>query len=611
MTTLPRDTARWKWCAITCLAMMLLSLVPQLHLWIVRGRDWNGAYVGPYGDELLYAAYVNALIDGRTRKNDPFGGKDNSASAPLPESIFSIQFVPAYLIALPARTVGTSASTAFIVLIPVAALLASLSVFGLLNRATGDYRFSAAGTLFVLCFGCIVGRYGIFGTFVDIGVAAFPFLRRYQPAVAFPLFFVFQLLVWRALSSQDKRSARLHALLAGLTLATLVFSYLYLWTAAAAWLACIGMLWLYFRPTDRWQTSAVLIIIGVIAAIAVVPYAYLVFHRAATLDQQQILISTHGTDLLRVHEILGAAILGTLVIGVLRRRVERTEPRVIYAASLALLPFVVFNQQLLTGKMIQVFHFENFVVNYSTLLGLPILIALFWQPVPPRLLIWIAGLSIACVIIVVGLPSRLIFVPWAISNDRRIPVLRRLKELSEVDGTRVDLRTKAQTSTLVFSPSVGLIALLPTWTSQATLLNMTGADCSGQTREERKQLFYMHLYYSKVQSEALRQALNETLDRSADELSNVRTVIFGHERVFPYLSPQFQPVQPDEIECEVQAYQAYIDYFSRAEALRRPITYAVIPADGKFDFSNIDRWYERDSGERVGDYTLYRLKLRN
>src|SRR5258706_13655327 len=108
MSTSPSYISGWKLCSLTCLAMVLLSLVPQIHLWVVRGRDWNGAYVGPYGDELLYSAYVNALIEGRTRKNDPYGAKDNSAVAPLPESFFSIQFIPAYLIATPARIFGVS-----------------------------------------------------------------------------------------------------------------------------------------------------------------------------------------------------------------------------------------------------------------------------------------------------------------------------------------------------------------------------------------------------------------------------------------------------------------------------------------------------------------------
>jgi hypothetical protein len=351
--------------------------------------------------------------------------------------------------------------------------------------------------------------------------------------------------------------------------------------------------------------------IGAITAIALVPYVYLTSHRAAALDAQLILILTHRPDLLRVHEILGAVILVALVIAVLRRRIEQTEPRVIYAASLALLPFVVFNQQVLTGRTMQAFHFENFVVNYSTLVSLLILITFFWKPVPRRLLIWMAGLSFAWGIIVVGLPSRLLFVPWAISNDRRIPVLRRLKELSKQDGTLADLRTKSQAATLVFSPSGALIALLPTWTSQGTLLDITGVYCRGVTRDEQKKLFYMHLYYSKAETEALRQALNGIPDRSHEELSSVRTVIFGYERTSPALTPQFKPIQQDEIEREVQAYQTYANSFSREEALKRPLTYAVVASEGDFDFTNLDRWYERDTGERVGAYTLYHLKLRD
>src|SRR5438445_10456420 len=110
----PSYIARWKWCAITCLAMMLLSLIPQIHLWLVRGRDWNGAYVSPQGDEPLYSAYINSLIDGRTRRNDPFAARDDTITAPLPESTFSIQFIPPYVISSLARVFGASASTAII-----------------------------------------------------------------------------------------------------------------------------------------------------------------------------------------------------------------------------------------------------------------------------------------------------------------------------------------------------------------------------------------------------------------------------------------------------------------------------------------------------------------
>jgi hypothetical protein len=592
------------------MAMVLLSLVPQIHLWAVRGRNWNGAYVSPQGDEPLYSAYINALIEGRTRKNDPFGGTDSSTSAPLPESTFSIQFVPAYLISLLARTLGASASTSFIVLIGLAALFASLSLFWLLSRIVGDVHLAAAGTLFVLCLGGALGSYGVFGTFIDIAIPALPFLRRYQPAAAFPLFFLFQLLVWCALTSQSKRTIRVSATVAGVTLAALVFSYLYLWTAGAAWLACIGALWLYLRPHDRRKTITALTTIGGLTAIALTPYAYLLSQRASTLDEQQTLVSTHSPDLFRVHEILGALILLVLMVGLWRRRIERTEPRFIYAASLAMLPFVVFNQQILTGKMMQVFHFEIFAINYSTTLGLLLLVTLLWEPVPRRLLIWVAGLSFLWGVIVVGLPARVAFVPLAVENDKSVPVLLRLKEFSNQDGTLADLRTKGQASALVFSPTIAIIRLLPTWTSQGTLLDMGGVDFGNVTLEERKEFFYMHLYYSNVASDTLRRALSGMLNDPGMD-SYARTVVFGHERVTPALSVHFHSIQPDEIDQEVRNYQTYASSFSRDEAAKRPIAYAVVTTEGNSDFSNLDRWYERDAGERVGDYTLYRLKLRN
>src|SRR5688572_3913418 len=142
-----------KWCLSVAIAITFLALLPQLHLWYARGSQWHGAYATVDGDEFLYSAYLNALIDGRPRRNDPFSGRDDNPKAPLPESTFSIQFIPSFVIASLARVSGASASTAFIILIGVAGLLASFAVFWLLLCITRDNRISAAGTIFVLCLG--------------------------------------------------------------------------------------------------------------------------------------------------------------------------------------------------------------------------------------------------------------------------------------------------------------------------------------------------------------------------------------------------------------------------------------------------------------------------
>jgi len=332
--------------------------------------------------------------------------------------------------------------------------------------------------------------------------------------------------------------------------------------------------------------------------------------RSIAIDEQQIVVATRLPELFHVHEIIAAVLILVLAVGVIRRTISRSDPRFIYAASMALLPFIIFNQQVITGRTLQAFHFEIYSVNYSVAIGIAITLSLFGKKVPERIVVWMGVLSFLWGVIAVGVPARAIGVDLAIANDKRIPVLRRLKELSHQDGTMDDLRARGSASTLVFSPSVPLIMLLPSWTSQGTLLDITGGDCAGITREERKHFFYMHLYYSKTEPNALRQALQGPLPAPSDELRSVRNVVFGHARIFPGLSSRFTPVEPDEIEREVQIYQTYVNSFSPNEAMKRPLTYAIIPVDGSFDFTNLDRWYERDTGERQGDYVLYRLKLR-
>lgn len=604
--------ARWKWWILPATAMVLLSLIPQIHFWLVRGRDWNGAYATVQGDEFLYSAYINALTDGRSRRNDPFAGRDSTPMAPLPESTFSIQFIPAYAISLSARVFRASASTAFVALSAATALLASLSLFWLLASVTGDRKLAVVGVLLVLCCGELAGDQGIVGVLL-LGhqrSVFMPFLRRYQPAAAFPLFFGFFVLVWRSLTVEVSRRARLYSTLAGLTLAVLIFSYLYLWTAAAAWLACLALLWLYLRPAaERRRNFQPFAITAAIATVALLPYAYLVSRRGRSLDDVQILMLTHRPDLFHTPELISAFILVALILSVRSGRFKQHEPRVIFAASLALLPFLLFNQQVLTGRSMQPFHFDLFVANYAVLVSLLIVGALLWQPVPKRLLLWIGLLCFSWGAVEVSLLA-LARTKADVASDQTIPVLLRLKELSKQDGTLEGLRDRGKVSALVFSPHVEVMQLLPTWTPQGTLLGAGALDFgSAPSHRARKDLLYIYLYYCGANGERLREYLNEkSHDSYMDFYAN--SVIFGDERIIPQLSLHPKPIQKDEIEQEVGVYQAYVDSFSIERVLEHPVTYVITKGEAEPDLSRIDRWYERDVGERVGAYTLYRLKLR-
>ncbi len=70
---------RWRFGILAGIVLLICGMYPQLKMWHLRGQDWQGAYAYNDIDEVAYAAYLRALIDGRVRKNDPYTGRDDTA----------------------------------------------------------------------------------------------------------------------------------------------------------------------------------------------------------------------------------------------------------------------------------------------------------------------------------------------------------------------------------------------------------------------------------------------------------------------------------------------------------------------------------------------------
>jgi len=120
---------------------------------------------------------------------------------------------------------------------------------------------------------------------------------------------------------------------------------------------------------------------------------------------------------------------------------------------------------------------------------------------------------------------------------------------------------------------------------------------------ERRQRFYQYLYYTGIDERRFGKELGQPM-------STFAAAAFGHDRVIPGQSVLAKPITGEEIAGEVASYQAYISSFAREKALEHLLSYVIVPADGSIDLSNLDRWYERDKGDQVGDHILYRVQLR-
>lgn len=120
---------RWRFGLVAAVFLTIFSLYPQMKLWYVRGSEWQGNYAYNDIDEVAYASYVKALVDGRPRKNDPYTGRDDSAEDPQKESLFSIQFAAPYTLAIPGRILSIPTPWLMIIGGAVAAFLTTLAIF--------------------------------------------------------------------------------------------------------------------------------------------------------------------------------------------------------------------------------------------------------------------------------------------------------------------------------------------------------------------------------------------------------------------------------------------------------------------------------------------------
>ncbi len=569
-------------------AIVLLALLPQILLW--AGKSHGSYFVSNY-DEPAYSAYVNSLINGRPRKNDPFLGRSDSPETPQPETLYSIQFVPAYLTALPARAFGISASTAFILLAIFIAAASTAALYKLLLEVTGDSVVSAVGPVVILCLGTAVAFQGELRYLIDGRVLTdfLPFLRRYQPGVTFPLFFIFCLLVWKAVRSAETRRTAFFAITAGLVFGVLVFSYFYLWTAAAAWLICFAVVSMIL---DRSNIRTVFTTAGIILAFsiaALVPYFYLLGQRSSELDNVQLLAFT------RVPEIASPSMLIGLVVAavafyMLRTGEGRVSGGLALILSFALTPVILFNQQIVTGRSLQPVHYELFIANYMVLTAAVLLLSAWFSGSGSesgrrsyRGLAYLGIAAFAWGAFEAYGSSRRNMTPAEI-RDASVPAI--VEAVREASAPPVILATNFVTAD--FIPSVGNAR--PLW-------NPHSSSAGGIGIEENRRLFYLFLYFSGYTDRDLEAALK-------DNSFEVTAAIFGSERALPSLAGAAKKITSQEISAEVAKFGQMT---RNLDAYSPVIDHIIVPTEAEPSFANLDRWYSRDEGKVFGLFKLYRL----
>lgn len=569
---------RWRAGVIAAAVVVLITSIPQIGLVVNRGREWHGSYALIDFDELSYAAYLNSLIMGRPRRNNPYLGKESDRHN-TGESYFSIQSLPAYAVALPARALGISTSTTVIVLARLMAFLSSVAIFWLLLQVTNNEKVAAVGTLFVL----LCGRFPSESPLMAVQYySSFAFLRLYLPAVPFPLFFLFCGFVWRAFLNKSNR----WSLAAGVVLAVLIFAYFYLWTAAAAWLFCFGLLTLVSRADGSRFVVRSILIIAAVSLVALVPYAYLLSQRAHTIDEDQAVTFSHAPDPFRVIEIVSFLIVLVLILQIRRRCLDWRSAPILFVLTCAVTPFVVFNQQVITGISLQAFHYEQFIINYVVLVSIVGTYHLLWSHLRIRAIVW------AAFAIGVGLVTALKEVHdhsgLNVRRDQAKPVFAKVAA-SYAHGWVVFDNSLLAASALT---DFGLPQL---WSPNMHIYG-------GIDEQEKIERYYQYQYLLGVSPQTFAYDLQNN--------THAQIAVFGLRRLNEGLSPRLVAISEGEIRARVDSYTAYVNDFSKQQANHWPLAYVITSDEVSHEFTSLDRWYTRSSGERFGNWMVYRVRLK-
>lgn len=597
--------------------LAVFCLYPQMKMLYLRGDAWNGHYAYNDIDEVAYASYIRALIDGRPRRNDPYSGADDRPGEPQPESLFSIQFAAPFVVAYPARWLGIGAPWAMTLSGAFAGFTAALAAFWLIFTFSRNNWFAMAGSLVIFAGGSVfAGEGAALEIFFDgFSYPYFPGFRRYVPAMAMAaVFLFFAAVAWILLppSGVDDTSDRSVdverttgtqfglAAAAVAAFAFCVFSYFYIWTTAAAWLGIVAPLWAIFRPEGFKFDLKVLAAVGAGCLLSLLPYAYLLSNRSRTMDDVQLLVRTHAPDLARMPEYVSLVCILLLIAAVAGGIASIREKKFLLALSFALVPPVVFNQQVITGRSLQPIHYQVFIGNYVAGLALVFSLGALLGGYPQARARWLNPLAAGAAVLAAawGLVechyTVRVLDEANVERDAALPVAKRLEELANRDSD--PHRRTVLAYDMILSDD------LPTVAPQNVLWARHQHVFAGISRQRSKERYYQYLYYSNVDEKGLDWLLKN------DFVSQI--ALFGWGRHTDRLSIDAKPLTYGEIAQEVARYKAYRDNFGREQAASPTLSFVVVNDESRTDLTLLDRWYERDAGERVGKYTIYRVRPR-
>ncbi|MBI2042705.1 MAG: hypothetical protein HYT21_03110 [Candidatus Nealsonbacteria bacterium] len=248
-------------------------------------------------------------------------------------------------------------------------LLAFLAIYAFLYLFLKSRLIALAITSFFILAGTLFTRSGIFSllrgqspthNFLDL-------TRPVNPSLTFLFFFAFLSLFWLFIEKKQWKYGILSALALGLSF----YDYFFTWTFIFAFCGALGLIFLIQK---RFQDiKRIMLVIG-LSLIMAIPYFINMYQ---TVNYPMYFEVGQRMGLLASRAPVLGLVVPLLFVAVLLFFPRKPRDRYLFALALVIAPFIVLNQQLITGKVLGYAHYHWY---YHKPLAIILLLAIlfFW-----------------------------------------------------------------------------------------------------------------------------------------------------------------------------------------------------------------------------------------
>ena len=386
------------------LAMALLvgatAIAPHLLAQNALGADYQGFPFLFKGNEDYYMAKIQDIIDGHWLANSPYlYDYKNKVSLVFP--------IGEYLYALPALLFGVSVASVLMAtkfIFPVLLfLLVYFLLYNLSKRTMGDKINAIFGGLLIT-----IGEYFVnykdtwsrltgqnYGLYLSI------WTRPVNPITGALFLFIFLILLWKSVRS-DKWY---YPIAAGIVLGIMP-GYIFSWMVALSVLGAYAIILLVHR---RFKTIKKFFIIVLSSVLAGLPVWYLWFRSFFAAADGQYAASRFGLTLTHYPILNKVALAQTILFLALflfewrrkKKNNEKFEEWWWFAAALVASNWLVYNQQIITGRVVWPPHLTQYTVPLVFLTFVLILGNYFRRLVPKLWSLFVIAISGVFVLFIV------------------------------------------------------------------------------------------------------------------------------------------------------------------------------------------------------------------